>query len=243
MSIASPAVVVAATAALVLTTWSAATSAQTAQPVPPSVTVTAAATASVANDRMHAWLRAEAEHPDAAAAASTVNARMAGALTRAKAVAGLEVATSGYSTYQVTPKGQPPRWRVGQTLTLQGSDFNAIAALVSRLQADDGLLLSGMSFSVSDPARRAAEDRLTQQAIRSWQARADLAAQGFGYQGWRVGKVAVQTGDSMRPYPTMRATAMAADAAPPVTVEAGTTDVTVTVTGEAVLESSRSPSR
>jgi hypothetical protein len=47
----------------------------------------------------------------------------------------------------------------------------------------------------------------------------------------------------MRPYPTMRATAMAADAAPPVTVEAGTTDVTVTVTGEAVLESSRSPSR
>jgi predicted secreted protein len=239
----SPAVVVAATAALFLSAWSAATSAQAPQPTMPAVTVTAAATASIANDRMHAWLRAEAEHVDAAAAASTVNARMAGALARAKAVAGLETATSGYSTYQITPKGQPSRWRVAQTLTIQGNDFNAITALVSRLQADDGLLLSGMSFSVSDTARRAAEDRLTQQAIRSWQARAELAAQGFGYQGWRIGKVAIQTGDSMRPYPPMRAAAMAADAAPPVTVEAGTTDVTVTVSGDAVLESPRTTGR
>ena len=54
-------------------------------PHPPSVTLSAAATASVPNDRMHASLRAEADNADAAAAANVVNARMAKALARARA--------------------------------------------------------------------------------------------------------------------------------------------------------------
>jgi len=43
----------------------------------------------------------------------------------------------------------------------------------------------------------------------------------------------------MRPQPMMRVQAMAAGGAPPVNVEAGNTDVTVTVTGEAVMEPPR----
>ena len=238
-------VVLAAVAGSVLAAGALAQAPATApSPAQPVVSVSANAAASVANDRMHAWLRAEAENADPAAAAAAVNGRMATALAHAKAVRGADVATSGYSTYQVAPKGQPVRWRVAQTMSVQGNDFAAITALVSRLQGDDGLLLSGISFSVSDTARRAAEDSLTQQAIKSWQARAERAAQGLGFQGWRVGKVTIQTGDAARPYPVMRAGAMtAADAAPPVTVEAGTTDVTVTVTGDAVLEPTRPAGR
>jgi predicted secreted protein len=235
-------------AALAGCTLSAAVLAQAPAPAPlpaqPTVNVSATATANIANDRMHAWLRAEAEHADPAAAAAAVNGRMAAALARAKAVPAAEVATSGYSTYQVAPKGQPVHWRVSQTLSVQGTDFAAITALVSRLQGEDGLLLSGVNFSVSDAARRGAEDRLTQQAIKAWQSRAERAAQGLGFQGWRVGRVTVQTGDTPRPYPVMRAgPMMAADAAPPVAVEAGTTDVTVTVTGDAILEPSRAAGR
>src|SRR5581483_9787422 len=55
----------------------------------PTVTVTASATASVANDRLQAWLRTEAEHVDPAAAANQVNAAMAKALARAKGAAGV----------------------------------------------------------------------------------------------------------------------------------------------------------
>ena len=213
-------------------------------PATPVVTLSAAATASVANDRMHAWLRAEADNVDPVRAAADVNARMAKALARAKAVAGVEVATSGYSSYQVTEKNQPPRWRVAQTLTLQGADFVAMAALVSRLQSDDQLLLSGMNFAVSTDTRRKAEDALTQQAIKAWQARAQNAARGFGYDAWRTGKVTIQTGDYAPPRPMFRAAAapMAAGA-PPVSVEGGDTDVTVTVMGEAVLDSPRAPAR
>jgi predicted secreted protein len=86
-------------------------------------TLTASATASVANDRMYAWLRAEADNADPARAAAEVNAKMAKALARAKGAAGVEVTTSGYSSYQVTEKNQPTRWRVTQSLSLDGSDF------------------------------------------------------------------------------------------------------------------------
>jgi predicted secreted protein len=211
-------------------------------PRPPAVTLSASATASVPNDRMLAWLRAEADNADAAAAAGVVNARMAKALALAKDTKSIEASTSGYSSHQFTDKNQPPRWRVAQTLKLESGDFTALSALITKLQADGGLVVDGTQFSVSDASRRKAEDSLTQRAIKSWQARATEAAHGFGFDGWRVGSVAIQTGESFRPQPVMRAMAFDAKSAP-VAVEAGNSDITVTVSGEAVLESPRPTSR
>jgi predicted secreted protein len=210
----------------------------------PIVTVSASATSSVANDRMHAWLRAEADGADATQAGNEVNARMARALARAKNARGVEAATSGYSTYPVESKDKAPRWRVSQTLTLESSDFLALAGLVTRLQADDGLLVSGMTFSVSPAAQRAADDALTEEAIRNWQQRAQLAAKAFGGAAWRPGHVTVQTSEPGRPVPMMRVQALGAQAAAaPVSVEGGRTDVNVTVSGEVILEPAPAPMR
>ena len=208
-------------------------------PVPiSSVAVTATATATVANDRLQAWLRTEAENVSPAAAAAQVNAASAKALAEAKAYPSIQVATMGYSTQQISERGKPTRWRVSQTITVDASDFTAAATLLSKLQDDNGLLLSNMSFSIADKTRRDTEDRITQQAIQAWQARAQQAAQALGFAKWRVGRVSVQTGGGP-PVPVMRAQAMSAMAAPPVALEAGTTEVTVTVSGDAVLDSPR----
>ncbi len=215
-----------------------------AQPVPgdpprePVVTVAGRATASVANDRIRVNLRAEADNASAATAASDVNARIAKALAKIKGAPGVTAQTSGYSSYQVTERDRPARWRVSQSLTLEGNDFPAMTTLVSSLQGDGGLLLSGLQFSVSDELQRQTEDKLTQQAIKAWQERAGRAAQGLGFPAWRPGRVSVETGaDSRPPYPMMRAAAApAAAAGAPVAFEAGTTEVSVTVSGEAVLE-------
>ncbi len=205
----------------------------------PIVSVSATATMSVPNDRIFATLHVEAENGDPAKAAAEVNAKMAKALARAKGTAGVEAQTSGYSSYQITDK-LITRWRVAQSISLQSSDFATTAALLTRLQQDDGLLLSGMSFGVSREARIKAEDTLTQQAIKAWQARAQNAARGFGFDNWRTGRVSVDSGEPpMRPQPMMRVQAMAANGAPPVNVEGGNTDITVTVTGEAVLEGAK----
>ena len=93
---------------------------------PPAVTLSASATASVPNDRMLAWMRAEADNADAAAAANSVNTRMGKALARAKATKGVDASTSGYSSYQITEKNQPSRWRVAQTLEARGQRLRGI---------------------------------------------------------------------------------------------------------------------
>ena len=211
-------------------------------PVPPTVTVSATSTATVQNDRLQAWLRTEAENPNPAVAASQVNAAMAKALAVAKAYPAVKIATAGYSTQQIVDKPKPSRWRVVQSLSVDSSDFTAAANLISRLQDDDGLLLSGMGFSLADKTRRDAEDSVTQQAIQSWQARAQQAALGLGFSQWRPGHISVQSGDGGRVYPMMRAQAMASSPAP-VATEAGTSEVSVTVSGEAILTQAAVPTR
>jgi predicted secreted protein len=208
-----------------------------------AVTVSASSTVTVQNDRLQAWLRTEAESANPSAAASQVNTAMAKALASAKAYPAVKVATAGYSTQQVSDKQKPSRWRVAQTLSLDSGDFTAAATLISRLQDDDGLLLSGMGFSLGDKTRRDAEDGVTQQAIKSWQARAQQAANGLGFAGWHPGHVTVQTGDGGRVYPMMRAQAMSSGGSAPVAIEAGTTEVSVTVSGEAILDSASGPTR
>ena len=214
--------------------------AQTPAPAQPSVTVSASATATLTNDRLQAWLRAEAENASASAAASQVNAAIAKALADAKAFPSLKVASAGYSTYQVSDKAKAQRWHVVQTIAVDTGDFNAAAAFITKMQDENGLLLSGMGFTLSEKARHEAENSVTQQAIKTWQERAQQAAQGLGFGVWRTGRVSVQTSDGGRVYPVARAQAMAAPAAvAPVALEAGTTDVTVTVSGEALLEQPR----
>jgi predicted secreted protein len=214
--------------------------APTPQPV---LMITASAQSTVANDTMHAALRAEAEAPDAAQAASEVNSRVARALAKVRATKGVDVATAGYSTYPVTDAtNRTTRWRVSQGVNLDSTDFVALAALVTRLQAEDKLLVSGLSFSVSSAARNSAEDALTKEAIRSWQQRAQAAAGEFAASSWRAGRVTIQASEPMRPQPMFRAQA-AGVAAAPVSVEAGTTEVSVTVSGEVIVETVRAPTR
>lgn len=233
-------------ASTVLLLTSARGSAQLAPPFAevPTVTVSASASAQVPNDRAHAWLRAEAEAADAAAAARQVNAIVARALARIKSASHVIVATSGYTTQTISDKARPTRWRVVQTLTLESGEFEPLAALVTRLQADDGLLLSGLSFTVSRAARERTERDLVQEAMRSWQQRAADAASALGFAGWRAGHVTVQASDAGRPYPMMRmAPAAMAQEAAPVALEGGFTEVSVNVSGNAWLDITRSPGR
>jgi len=210
----------------------------TALPASPSVTVTGAANTKVQNDSMMAMVRAEAEQTTPGAAAADVNARMAKALAAAKATPGVEAKSAGYSTWQQWEKGKPGKWRVSQTLSLTGADFPALAALLTKLQDEDGLLVSSIAFSLAPETRRRAEDALTKEAIRAWQQRAATASEALGFAAWRPGRVSVSTGDyAPQPRFDMMARAGAAPAsAPPVAVEGGTTELTVTVSGDALLD-------
>ncbi len=94
-----------------------------------------------------------------------------------------------------------------------------------------------MGFSLAESTRRKAEDSVTQQAIKTWQARAQQAAQGLGFSAWKPGHVTVQTARRRPRLPDGARTGGAGSpGGAPVAMEAGTTDVTVTVSGDAVLQ-------
>ena len=214
---------------------------QDGAPTPvPVISVSASSTATVPNDRLHAWFRVEVDNPSAAAAAAEVNQRVARILAKLKALPDAQTSTSGYTSQQIVDKARPTRWRVTQTIKVEGGDFAAIGDAAGRLQAEDGAVLSGLSFGVSDELRKRTQDAITQQAIAGWRARAEAAAKGFGAAGWRPGRVTIQAGDGARPYPMMARAEMQMAAAPaPVPLEAGSTEVTVAVTGEAILDPMR----
>jgi predicted secreted protein len=207
----------------------------------PTVTVSASASTQVANDRAHAALRAEAEAPDVAAAARQVNATIARAVARVKSAPGMALQTSGYSTYAITEKGRTQRWRVVQYLNVDSENLEGLAALVSRLQAEDGLLVSGMSFALTREAREKAEYQLVREAVQSWQRRAGEAARALGFASWRAGHVTVSASEPGRPVPMMRMAAAAVAQDAPVSMEGGFTEVTVTVSGNAWLDITRAP--
>lgn len=214
------------------------TTAQTIAPAPAevsAVSLTASANMQVDNDRMTILLQAESEKPNAGVASAEVNSKMAKALALAKAVSSVTGKTLNYSTDQVMEKGRMVRWRVTQLLQIETADFAAGANLATKLQ-DEGLLLSSLTFSVSPEARRKALAQLQHDALVEWQSRARQAAASMGYAGYAPGRLTINAGDSG---PRPRRAAMATMAADPVAVSAGSSEMVVTVAGEAMLAGER----
>ena len=204
----------------------------------PAVSLNASATTQVDNDRMTIVLQSESEKPVASAAASEVNAKMAKALAMTKTVSGVTAKTVNYTTNQVIEKGKMVRWRVSQWLQIETADFTAGANLATRLQ-DEGLLLSSLTFSVSPEARRVAVAKLQHEALTEWQALAKQAAASMNYGGYSPGRLAINVNDHMPPpRPRLAAQAMAASA-PEVSVAGGSSEIVLTVSGEAILTNRR----
>jgi predicted secreted protein len=161
------------------------------------------------------------------------------ALAVTKTAPGMTARTVGYTTSQVYEKGRMVRWRVSQLLRIETADFTAGANLATRLQGE-GLLLVSLAFSVSPEARRIAVVKLQHDALIEWQARAREAAASMGYAGFTPGRLSVNVNDaSPMPPPRFATQAMAAEAAPPVAVAGGTSEIGVTVGGEAILNTRR----
>jgi len=161
-----------------------------------------------------------------------VNRRMAAALAHAKAQAGITVETTGYGVYQERDaKGNPTRWHGSQSLRLASADFAALLNLVGTLQGE-GLALSDLAGELSPAAAKAAQDELTDAALKDIRVRATRIAATLGtrverYTELRVGNV------SLPPVP-VRFMAAAAPAGMPTPVAAAG-DATVTVTVDATV--------
>lgn len=213
-----------------------------AQPAPPpapapsgtKLTLSAHAEKTLPRDRLRAELRAEAVGADASHVQAEVNRRMAAALARAKAAAGIDVETTGYTVYQEhDAKGNPTRWHGSQSVRLTSGDFPALLNLVGALQGE-GLALTDLAAELSPALAKSAQDELTDAALKEIRARAERIATTLGthverYAELRVGSV------SLPPVPMRAMVAVASSSMPAPVAAAGDATVTVSVDATVLL--------
>ncbi len=186
------------------------------------------------NDRMLAVLGVTAEDDSAARLADQINSTMDTALKTAKTKPKVEVRTGSYQTYPVYDKTKIRRWRGTQELLLEGSDFAELGGLIGQLQ--ERLQVTSINFSVS-PARRAAvEDELITQALDAFKARAELVRKQIKMGSYKIVDVSINTGGGGPVPMMMHADIMESKSIAPPAFEAGTSTVTVNVSGGIELQ-------
>ena len=214
--------------------------AQTLPPPQNVLTLAASATTEVLRDWLAVTLSTHREGADAAAVQSALKQALDAALSEARKAAKpgqLEVRTGAFSIApRYAPKGGINGWQGSTELTIEGRDATAIAQLSGRLQT---LTVARVGFSLSREAREKVEAEVTAQAIARFRAQADAYAKQFGFGGYSIREVNVNTGnDTSMPVPMARErmssiSSMVAEAALPV--EAGRAAVTAQVSGSVLM--------
>lgn len=197
------------------------------------VNLQAEASREVENDQLVAVLAAEADGANPAELAELINRRMAQAMKTARDVPSVKLRSGNYQTLPRYGKERRiETWHASQELRLETGDVAAAARLIGRLQSE--LNVRSMSLRLAPETRRAAEDALITEAIAAFQARAEIVRKAMKASGYRVRELQVATAGGGGPRPLMYAER--AVAAAPVAVEAGASQVTVTVSGSIQLQ-------
>jgi len=205
----------------------------------PELTLQASASTDVQQDTVRITLAAELEAESQAKATTGLSAVLDEAVKRTRDAKGINVRTSGYNVWPSTnEKGKIQNWRARGEITLESKDFAAASALASKLS--DKVAISQINFSLSREAREAAEKKLLTQAADAFLARAQAAAQAFGYSNYRVQQLELSGGGSAVPVPRpMNAMAKGFSSAAAVAdapLEAGEITVTLSVNGTVALQ-------
>jgi len=184
----------------------------------------------VDNDEITVTMAVERDGQKPAELAGEVNRVMQAAVATARKTPQVRVRTGSYSIRPVyTRDRRLDHWNASQSLVINSRDSAAVAALMQQLQQT--LQVKSTTFSVSNELKTRIQDRLITEALAAFRKRAELIAKGLGFSRFRLVDVSVATAGSGGPHP-IRAMAMMADAklAPP-TLEAGWSEVSVTVSG------------
>jgi predicted secreted protein len=197
------------------------------------LSLAAQASADVPQDVVDITLFYEQEAQDPASLTSVLNQRADAALRQAKGVDNVTAHSGSFTVYPSTDRdGRISAWRGRTEVVLESKDFAAASKLAGKMS--DSMQVGSVTFSLSPEAQRAAEQKLSTQAIASFKQQAQSSAQAFGYSGYAIREVNIgHNGSSPRPVMMMAARSMGADAkmSAPMALEGGTSTVTVNVSG------------
>ena len=225
---------------LLMATSSALVLSQAVTPTVPQnqVQLSASATVDVPQDLLTLSMATTRDGADASTVQNQLKQALDTALTEARKAAlpgQMDVRTGNFSLYpRYGRDGKINGWQGTTELVLEGRDFARISGTAGRIQT---LTMGSVGFSLSREQRARVEGEAQAMAIERFKARALEIARGFGFTGFSLREVQVNTNDQgFVPRPrlmAMEARVAAADA--PVPVEAGKSAVVVTVSGSVQL--------
>lgn len=171
----------------------------------------------LANDQLNATLYVQERQAQAAQLADKLNRAINRARADATAYPQVRFSSGGYNSWPDYDKnGKIQAWQGRAEVKLESADFGRSAELIAQLQKY--LLLDGVQFSVSDSMRKQTEQALIPQAISALQQQAAAAGKALGKTQQNVRELSIGESQPGMPPMMLRAKAMAAEAAPAVTV-------------------------
>jgi predicted secreted protein len=201
-----------------------------AEPALPTVELSAEASRRAANDLATATAYVEASDINPARLAQQVNEVIAAALAQTRHYPDVKTRSSAVHTWPVYGKEgrKIEGWRMRSEIALESRDMDALAELLGKLQTT--LAVAQLTMQPAPETARRSADEAAADAIRAFEGRAKALAGTLGKRH-RIRHLAVNYGGTPGPIrPMMRMAGSAAEAAP-VPMEAGDSEVTVTVNG------------
>jgi len=211
-----------------------------AAPLQNVLQLSAVGTVEVQQDLLVLTLATTKEASEASVVQTQLKQALDSALAEAKRNAQpeqMDVRTGSFGMFPRYGKdGKINGWQGRAELVLQGRDFARITSTAAKIQS---MPISQVAFDLSREARAKVEGEAQTQAIEQFKARATDLAKGFGFSGYTLREVAVNSNEMVPgPRPRMmameaKASSMSADASVPV--EAGKAQVVVNVSGSVQL--------
>jgi predicted secreted protein len=194
----------------------------------------ASAAADVTHDVLVITFGTQREGAEPAAVQAQLMQALEAALTEARKAARpgrVDISTGNFAVQpRYTGKDTPMKWQGTAELRAEGRDHEALTQLAARIRT---LSVQQVGWRLSREAREKAEAELGAQAIARFRAQAEAHAKafGFGRVTLRAVEVETQSADGT-PMPRFRATAAdMAVAGAPLPVQAGSSEVSVVVSG------------
>jgi len=209
--------------------------ADTTQPQGNKVYFSISETQKVPNDTITMQFNRVAEGISAQAVANEINIKMQEAIKALRPYPDIIVKTSQYNIHPVYNKQVITHWRGQQTLVLTLENKPGLVKILTKIQPY--LAYQSMQFGVSDELQHQILGQLTDKAITQFRDKASRIAHNFNAPSFKILETHINTPNSVMPramYARADVAMVSSKMAAPV-VEAGQSQVTVTVSGTILL--------
>ncbi len=184
----------------------------------------------IPNDEMQTLLVSEKQGKNTGKLSHRVNQEVQWAVNLAKQNKDIEVSTRAYQTYPIYKDNDVVGWRVSQEIQLKSQNMTSLSEVIGELQ--EKLQVRQMQFSASKQTRDQIENELIEEAMLAFRRRAAVIKKHMDEKDYRIVNLQINS-NGLRPQlmHAQRGRMQAMEMASAPTVEAGTSKITVTVSG------------